>query len=91
MTTAHFSELEHLCTLHSQATCDYSRCERFYKRMAQYLDTLEDMGEYRFAGIAMDALVNCVPNPSGGCRTSDRVQAVMRKLHTLASKAVQAA
>ena len=91
MTAAHFSELELLCALHNQATCDYSHCEKFYKRMAQYLDTLEDMGDYRFAGIVMEALVNCVPNPSGSCKTSDRVQSVMRKLHALASKAVLAA
>ena len=38
----------------------------------------------------MEAWINCVPNPSGSCKTSDKVQAVMRKLHTLASKTVKA-
>jgi len=91
MTAANFSELERLCALHREATCDCSRCEKFYKRMAQYLDALEDLGEYRFADAVMEALVNCVPNPSGSCKTSDKVQSVMRKLHSLATKAVRAA
>ena len=90
MNFTNFSELEHLCALHNEATCDYSNCERFYKEMAQYLDTLEGAGDYKFSDIVMEALVNCVPNPSGSCRTSDKVQTVMRKLRTLASKAVKA-
>ena len=91
MIAANFSELERLCTLHNKATCDYSKCESFYKEMAQYLDTLEDAKDYKFADMVMAALVDCVPNPSGSCKTADKVQAVMRKLHNLASQVVKAA
>jgi hypothetical protein len=91
MTAANFSELERLCALDSEATCDCSHCENFYKGMAQCLDALEDQGEFGFADIVMEALVNCVPNASGSRKTSDKVQSVMRKLRTLASRTVKAA
>lgn len=72
--------------MHNQATCDYSKCEPFYKRLAIYLDSLEDARENKAADMVIEALANCVPNPSGSCKTADRVSAVMRKLKAFGEK-----
>ncbi|PLX43672.1 MAG: hypothetical protein C0609_07740 [Deltaproteobacteria bacterium] len=86
MNQSDFEEVERLCALHDTASCDYSHCERFYKELAQFLDVMEDAKQWKVADVVMEALVNCVPNPSGTCKTADRVKATMRKLHALASK-----
>ena len=90
MDPENFNELKRLCVLHDKATCDYSRCEEFYSRLAKFLDAVEDAGDCKMASMVMDALVNCVPNPSGSCKTADRVKAVMSKLSAFATKRMAA-
>ncbi|PLX42509.1 MAG: hypothetical protein C0608_02470 [Deltaproteobacteria bacterium] len=86
MKQSDFAEVERLCALHDTASCDYAHCERFYKELAEFLDNMEDAKEWKVADVVMEALVNCVPNPSGTCKTADRVKATMRKLRNLAEK-----